>query len=85
VGLCLPFVVLTLLPLVAAAILRTAPVALAAVSILNGFFACGDQTCMVLLAWQVPSTAIVQNRGWETWWKLPESTTITSDAEANRE
>jgi hypothetical protein len=80
-----PFVVLTLLPLVVAAVLRTTPVAIAAMSILNGFFACGDQTCMTLLAWQVPSAAIVRNRGWETWWKPLQSTTMASDAEPNRE
>jgi hypothetical protein len=80
-----PFVVLTLLPLIAAAVLRAAPVALAAVSILNGFFACGDQTCMAMLAWQIPSIAIVRNRGWETWWKLPASTTVAGGAETTHE
>ena len=72
----MPLLVLTVLPLFAAALIRMTPVALAGVSILNGVFACGDLVCISILAWQVPRHATVRNQGWETWWKRPGESTI---------
>jgi hypothetical protein len=76
-----PILVLTVLPLIIAAALPITLPALAGVSVLNGVFACGDQVAMAMLAWQVPSTAVVRNQGWETWWMLPgQATTCLDDA-----
>jgi hypothetical protein len=72
----MPLLVLTVLPLFAAALMRMTPVALAGVSLLNGVFACGDLVCMSILAWQVPRDATVRNQGWETWWIRPGQSTI---------
>jgi len=46
-------------------------VGVAAVSIINGAFSCGDQVIVAMIAWQVPRRAILRNQGWETWWKPP--------------
>jgi len=72
----LPFLVLTIIPLLVAVVMQTTPYVLAGASILNAVFACGDQVGMALVAWQVPRTATVQNQGWRTWWKLPGQSAI---------
>ncbi len=68
----LPLLVLTVLPLMGAALSQHITVGLAAVSIANGTFTCGDQVIVAMIASQIPKTALVRNQGWETWWKLPE-------------
>lgn len=64
-----PFLVLTIAPLALAAILRTSHALVAATSILNGAFACGDLVGIALVASQVPANAEVRNQGWQTWWR----------------
>jgi hypothetical protein len=64
-----PFLVLTIAPLVAAAAMRTTHGLIAVMSILNGAFSCGDLVGMALIAVQVPASAEVRNQGWETWWR----------------
>lgn len=64
-----PFLVLTIAPLVAAAVMRTTHGLVAVLSILNGAFSCGDLVGMALIAAQVPADAQVRNQGWETWWR----------------
>jgi hypothetical protein len=66
----LPFLVLTILPLLVATAMQASPYGLAAVSIVNGVFSCGDLLLFVIIAWQIPRTATVRNQGWGTWWKI---------------
>ena len=67
----LPLLSLTMLPLIGAALSQHITVGVAAVSIVNGAFSCGDQVIVAMIAWQVPRRAILRNQGWETWWKPP--------------
>jgi hypothetical protein len=60
-----------MLPLIGAALSQHITVGVAAVSIVNGAFSCGDQVIVAMIAWQVPRRAILRNQGWETWWKPP--------------
>jgi Putative zincin peptidase len=72
----LPFLVMSVLPLLLAAggALPTVLVFPAAwCSTWNAFFCCGDLLGGGLILSQVPRTAIVQNSGWRTYWK-PENT-----------
>lgn len=73
----MPFLVITVLPLVIAATTGL-PLALHRVaswfSIWNALFACGDYVGMALIFFQIPRAATVQNQGWRTYWKLPERT-----------
>lgn len=67
-----PFVLLTLLPLLAhAAGLVAPPLAqgLAAASTVNAALASVDVFGALLLARQVPAAAEVRNQGWQTWWR----------------
>jgi hypothetical protein len=68
----LPLLALTVLPLVGSALSQHIHIGLAAMSIVNGTFACGDQVVAAIVAWQVPRKAIVRNQGWQTWWKVPD-------------
>lgn len=71
----MPFLVLSCLPLVVCAAVRFSHPLLMVVSVVNGCFACGDLMGSAMILWQVPSDAVVRNHGWQTWWKMPESTT----------
>ena len=68
----MPFVVISVLPLVIAAIgILPPPIASVAAwfSIWNSLFACGDVFGFFLLLSQIPANAIVRNKGWYTYWK----------------
>lgn len=68
----MPLLVISCLPL-ALAILGWLPAPMRPVaawfSIWNAVFACGDVFGLVLLYLQVPSKALVQNKGWRSYWK----------------
>lgn len=75
-----PFLVLSLLPIGMIALLRYmswAPAVMSALawlstlSILGGIAASGDLLALGLVAFQIPRTAIVRNKGWKTYWKKP--------------
>jgi hypothetical protein len=65
----LPLIVLSILPLIGCAVVRFDNSVLKVVSIVNGFCACGDILGAALILYQVPGGALVQNQGWNTWWK----------------
>lgn len=68
----MPFLVITVLPLIISALgLLRPPLGsiFAWFSVWNAFFACGDAVGFLLLLFQVPRDAIVQNKGWRTFWK----------------
>jgi hypothetical protein len=69
----MPLLVITVLPLVIAA-LGLVPKALflpvAWFSTWNAMAACGDIFGIALILFQVPRGAIVQNQSWRTYWKL---------------
>lgn len=83
--LIVPFLVLTITPLIAAAVMRTTHGLIAVVSILNGAFSCGDLLGMALIAAQVPASAEVRNQGWETWWREGKAESGNGKAEGGND
>lgn len=69
----LPFLVLTVLPLLFAAISALDSVWLLAVSALNAAACGGDLIVLGLYARQIPSNALVRNQGYSAWWKVSGS------------
>lgn len=68
----MPFLVITVLPLIVAATGALPPLAkLAAAwfSTWNALFACGDIFGFFVILAQIPRRAIVQNKSWRTFWK----------------
>jgi hypothetical protein len=71
-----PLLALTGLPLVLLAILAqfpgtlTAQGWLATLALVNGVGACGDIIAIFLVSLQIPANAMVQNRGWRSYWKV---------------
>jgi Putative zincin peptidase len=65
----LPFVVLSVAPLLAAALLPVNPIPLFLVSMVNGLCACGDCIIFALIFRQVPRDALIREQGWAVWWK----------------
>lgn len=66
----LPFLVLSVLPLVVCRILHTESSLFLILSVVNGLFSGGDIFCVLLIWFQVPRTATMQSQGWSTWWKI---------------
>ena len=67
-GLALPFLVITVIPLVISILSGHASLFIAFLSCLNAFGAGGDLFGILLLLWQVPRHARVFNQGWRTYW-----------------
>jgi len=65
----LPLVALTLLPILLAAALSVHSPWLIALSALNAAASGADLIVLFLYARQIPSTAVVRNKGYSTWWK----------------
>jgi hypothetical protein len=65
----LPFLVLSIVPLVLYHALGFESAWLYFLSLLNGLFSGGDLLFFVLILLQVPRRAIMQNHGWSTWWR----------------
>ncbi len=65
----LPFLVLSVLPLVICKIFGVQSWLLMLISVVNGLFCCGDIFCFFLILIQVPQNAVLQNQGWSTWWR----------------
>ena len=64
-----PLAVISLLPLALSAASATSSAALAFASVSNGLFAAGDLFAAGLVAWQVPRTATMRNKGWRVYWQ----------------
>lgn len=69
-----PFIVLTLIPLGLTILLghylpQNAVLSLALLALLNGAASAGDILGIGLIACQVPSSALVRNKGWKSYWK----------------
>ena len=71
--LLMPTIVLTIIPLLFLIALRLDSKWLAALALANGVGACGDLLGVLLLVFQIPSNAIVRNKGWRTFWKPVET------------
>jgi len=78
VCLAMPFVILSLLPLIGIALLKAAFANdelikhLALLSLLNGVASSGDLVGLGLILSQVPRSATLQDKGWRTFWKRSE-------------
>lgn len=68
-----PFIVLSLLPLIVCAVTGWAHPLPVTGSIVNSFLACGDLFGILLLVWQVPCQATIQNQSWRTYWQIEVS------------
>ena len=65
----MPFLVLSILPIMLIGLFRWPSLELAALSIVNGAAASGDIIGIILVGLQVPASASVRNRGWRTYWR----------------
>ena len=66
----MPFVIISVVPLVFAAITQTTSFWVAYISILNALLACGDILAAIMTMRLLPNGAIVRTKGWSTFWKL---------------
>lgn len=66
-----PFLILTVLPILAAACLGLAWWPLMVLALMNTLHAAGDLTGALLVWFQIPSEAIIRNKGWRTYWTHP--------------
>lgn len=72
--LLMPLIVLSVLPLGIAWLGLLSPdvtFLASCLSVCNAFCACGDVIGVLLVAFQIPSRAIIQNKGWLSFWKIP--------------
>ena len=67
--LIMPFVALSILPLVFAAMTGVISFWAAYISIVNGFLASGDLLAAFMTIRQFPKGAIIRTKGWSTYWK----------------
>jgi hypothetical protein len=67
--LLMPFLIISLVPLIACVISGHSSGLLAFSSALNALFAYGDIFGVGLLRFQVPTDARVRNQGWKTFWR----------------
>ena len=65
----LPFVVLTVLPLVVALVFRATGYWMATLSVVNMLGSGADVMMVFLLARHVPRRAAIRNQGYSTWWR----------------
>jgi hypothetical protein len=66
-----PFLVLSVVPIIVGLCFSVAPFWLVALSAVNAFGASGDLIGAGLIAFQVPASGIVRNKGIDTWWRPP--------------
>jgi hypothetical protein len=64
----LPFLVLSVLPLLVCRTFDLDSPLLHIVSVVHGLFSGGDIVLVLLILLQVPGAATMQNQGWSTWW-----------------
>jgi hypothetical protein len=68
--LVMPTMVITFIPLIVAIAFSLFSGLIARLSTWNILFACGDLFGIILLLFQVPSSALGRNQGWRTYWKI---------------
>lgn len=68
----MPVVVLSVLPLLAAIIMQTAPLWLAYTSIVNAFIASGDIVAVVMTIRELPGNSIIRTTGWNGYYRMLE-------------
>jgi hypothetical protein len=66
-----PFLVLTVAPVMVCVILAVTPFSLVSLTVVNGCASCMDLFGVLLVLAQIPSGAIVRNKGWRTYWRSP--------------
>lgn len=71
----LPFLVISVVPLIVCRSLGIESTLLMLASTANALAAGGDIFCFFLILAQVPANALVRNQGWATWWKSVEDQT----------
>lgn len=81
--LLMPLVVISLAPLLVAAVVQVNAGLAASVSAFNALLACGDIFGAGMVLWQVPATAVVRNQGWRTYWR--ERTADAEPEEVDKE
>lgn len=69
----MPFLVLSVMPVAVCKTTGAYSGVAHLVSVFNGLLSGGDLFCVLLIWFQVPRTAILQNQGWSTWWKIEPS------------
>jgi len=67
--LIMPFIIISVFPLVFATITRIASFWLAYISVLNGLLACGDILAAIMTIRHFPNGAIIRTKGWLTYWR----------------
>jgi hypothetical protein len=67
--LVMPFLVLGVLPTVLIMLMPGLRQSLLWLSLFGSVFACGDLEGVGFILFQIPSSAIVRNQGWKTYWK----------------
>jgi hypothetical protein len=65
----LPLLVISVVPLLAAAWFDIASPWAAGISVLNGLLACGDMFAAAMILRQVPPGGIIRNQGWRSYWR----------------
>jgi hypothetical protein len=67
--LLMPLVVISLVPLLVAAVAQVPCGWAAFISAFNTFLSCADLLLAGLVLFQIPATAIVRQRSWKTYWR----------------
>ena len=65
----MPLLILSVLPLIVAAVFPGCPEWVSWISIVNATMACGDVIGALIIMVQVPGQAQIRNLGWKTYWK----------------
>ncbi|HEY4261252.1 MAG TPA: DUF3267 domain-containing protein [Schlesneria sp.] len=82
--LLMPLVVISIVPLLVAAIAQVPSGWVAFISVFNAFLACVDILDAGLVVFQIPATAIVRQQGWRTYWREHESLATSPCKVTNR-
>lgn len=67
--LLLPFIIISLVPLLFSFLLQTACSWIAFLSVFNGLASCLDIYGAGMILAQIPRNAVIRNQGWKTYWK----------------
>ncbi len=67
-----PFIVLSLLPLAVCSGFRFNSTVLLKISLVNCLCGAVDLLGIVMIWWQVPSRAVTRNKGWRTYYRIPQ-------------
>jgi Putative zincin peptidase len=71
--LLMPLVIISIVPLLVAAVIQVTSGWAAFISAFNALLACGDMLGAGMVLFQIPATRIVRNQGWRTYWRKHES------------